>query len=208
MALLIIAPTIKTDAWEKHLRKCGPDIDLRVWPDTGNADDIEFVLAWEHPHGVLARFRNLKCIASLGAGVDHLLQDAGLPRGVPVTRIVDPSMARSMSRYVIMAVLNHCRHFDTFLRNQSLRTWQKLIPRRASKTRIGIMGLGRLGRDAAVKLRALGFPVAGWRRTPEAVEGIDTYTGMDQLEAFLSRSDILICMLPLTPETRGILNAE
>ena len=108
MAFLILAPTIRTDAWEKQLRALAPGMDLRVWPDTGDPDEVRFVLCWRHPHGELDRFRNLACIASMGAGVDHILSDPKLPQ-VPVVRVIDPSMARSMTEYLLLAVLYRMR---------------------------------------------------------------------------------------------------
>ena len=206
MALMIIAPDTKVTSWVKHLDRLAPGIDIRIWPDTGNADEIEFALSWNHPPGELKKYRNLKCIASLGAGVDHLMADPELPAGVPITRVVDHSMAQSMSEYVVLAVLNHCRQFDIYRTDQSQKKWQPRIPLLVAQMRIGIMGLGQLGQDAADKLSALGFPVCGWSRTPKNIEGVACLAGEDAFDEFLSQTRILICMLPLTPSTKGILN--
>ncbi len=206
MALMIIAPDTKVTSWVKHLGQLAPEIDIRIWPDTGNADEIEFALSWNHPPGELKKYRNLKCIASLGAGVDHLMADPELPAGVPITRVVDHSMAQSMSEYAVLAVLNHCRQFDIYRTDQSQKKWQPRIPLLAAQTRIGIMGLGQLGQDAADKLSALGFPVCGWSRTPKNIAGVACLAGEDAFDEFLSQAHILICMLPLTPSTKGILN--
>ena len=208
MALMIIAPDTKTTSWVKYLSKLDPDIDIRIWPETGDADDIEFALSWKHPHGEFKRYKNLKCIASLGAGVDHLLADPDLPAGIPIPRVVEHSMAQSMSEYVILAALNHCRQFETYRSDQSQKIWKPRIPLLATDKRVGIMGLGQLGKDAAGKMHALGFPVSGWSRTPQNIEGVDCLAGSDALGVFLSQSRILICMLPLTPQTRGILNLQ
>jgi glyoxylate/hydroxypyruvate reductase A len=177
-----------------------------VWPAGGDPEDVEFALAWRHPHGELRRFPNLKCIASIGAGVDNILSDPDLPAGVPITRIVDVSVARSMSEYVVMSVLNYCRHTRFFMDREAEEGWQPIIPRLAEKETIGILGLGQLGLDAARKLMALGFKVAGWRRSDQLLDGIATFCGRDQFAAFLAESRILINMLPLTPETKNILN--
>ncbi|MGD8493122.1 MAG: glyoxylate/hydroxypyruvate reductase A [Desulfobacterales bacterium] len=208
MALIIIAPGTKVTSWVKHLGRLAPGIDIRVWPDTGDVDDIEFALSWKHPPGEFKKYRHLKCIASLGAGVDHLMADPDLPAGVPITRVVEHSMAQSMSEYVVLAVLNYCRQFDAYRTDQSQKKWQPRIPLLAADMRIGIMGLGQLGKDAADKLSALGFPVSGWSKTPKSVEGISCFAGAGALNDFLSQTRILICMLPLTPQTRGILNRE
>jgi len=170
MAFLIIMPTMKTSAWARRIRASEPDIDLRVWPATGARDDIEFALAWRHPPGEFRRFPNLKCIASMGAGVDNLLSDPDLPAGVPITRIVDVSVARSMSEYVVMSVLNYCRNTRFFMEREAAEAWQPAIPRLAEKETIGILGVGQLGLDAARKLMALGFKVAVWRRSDQRLD--------------------------------------
>ncbi len=208
MALMIMAPGTKVTSWVKHLSRLEPGIDIRIWPDTGNAADIEFALSWHHPHGEFKKFTNLKCIASLGAGVDHLLADPDLPVGVPISRVVEHSMAQSMSEYVVLAVLNHCRQLDDYRTDQSQKKWQPRIPLLAADMRIGIMGLGQLGYDAAKKLIALGFPVSGWSKTPKTIAEVDCLAGAEALDDFLSQTRILICMLPLTPQTIGILNQK
>ncbi len=206
MAFLIIAPDIKVTSWVKHLTRLEPGIDIRIWPDTGNAEDIEFALSWHHPPGEFNKFKNLKCIASLGAGVDHILADPHLPEGVPITRVVEHSMAQSMSEYVVLAVLNFCRQFDDYRAYQGQSQWHPRKPLLAEDLNIGIMGLGQLGEDAAKKLSYLGFPVTGWSQTPKEIEGIKSLAGKDMLDDFLSQARVLICMLPLTSKTKGILN--
>ena len=206
MAFLIIPTDIKVSSWIKHFSMLDPGIDIRIWPEVGDADDIEFAFSWNHPHGEFKKYKNLKCIASLGAGVDHIMDDPDLPAGVPVTRVVEPSMAQSMSEYAVLGVLNYCRQFDFYRADQSRKKWQPRIPLLAADMRIGIMGLGQLGKDAAGKLSALGFPVSGWSRTPKNIEGIDCLAGEAAFYEFLSQVRILICMLPLTPATKGILN--
>lgn len=208
MALLIIAPDIKPTSWIKHLGELEPGIEIRVWPEVGNSREVEFALCWNHPPGELSKYKNLKCIASLGAGVDHLTRDPHLPDSVPVTRVVEESMAQSMSEYVVLSVLNYCRQFDAYRADQDQRHWQPRKPRLAEDTLIGIMGLGQLGSDAAKKLRYIGFRVSGWSRTPKNINGVQCFAGKDGFENFLSRSQILICLLPLTPSTKGILNRK
>ena len=208
MAFLIIPTDIKVSSWVKHFSTLDPGIDIRIWPEVDDADDIEFAFSWNHPHGEFKKYKNLKCIASLGAGVDHILSDPDLPAGVPVTRVVEPSMSQSMSEYAVLAVLNHCRQFDLYRSDQSQKKWQPRIPLLAADMGIGIMGLGQLGKDAAVKLSHLGFPVTGWSQTPKKIKGVTCLAGEEAFDDFLSRARILICMLPLTPKTRGILNHE
>ena len=208
MALLIIAPDFKVTSWVKHLGALQPGIEIRVWPEAGNASEIEFALCWNHPWGELTKYKNLKCIASLGAGVDHLIRDPDLPDGVPITRVVEHSMAQSMSEYVVLSVLNYCRQFDAYRSDQDQKHWHPRRPRLAEETHIGIMGMGQLGSDAAQKLSSLGFTVSGWSRRPKNMDGVQCFAAEDGFENFLSRSQILICLLPLTPSTKGILNRK
>ncbi|MEJ2639001.1 MAG: glyoxylate/hydroxypyruvate reductase A [Desulfosarcinaceae bacterium] len=207
MPLLLAAPTLKPDAWLRAFKKRAPELEVRVWPEGGDPADIGFIAAWETPPGFFAQFPNLKCIASLGAGVDHLLADPELPEGVFITRVIDPSIARQMSEYLLLHVLRFSRHSRQFDQNAAREVWRPRIPMRAADLTVGIMGMGQLGLDAARKLMPLDFPVIGWRRTAQAVEGVQIFSGPDELPAFLAASRILVCTLPLTRETRGILDA-
>jgi glyoxylate/hydroxypyruvate reductase A len=207
MPLLIATPTQKPDAWVRAFKRFAPELEVRVWPDCGDPADIRFVVAWETPPGFFTRFPNLECIASLGAGVDFLLNDPQLPGPVFITRVIDHSIARQMSEYVLLHVLRFCRHGRRFELDAAREVWRPRVPLRPADLTVGIMGLGQLGMDAAAKLKALDFPVIGWRRTPQSAAGIKTFSGAEELPAFLAQSRILVCMLPLTPQTRGILDA-
>jgi len=206
MAMLFLAPDLKADSWIKHLRNQDPELDLRVWPEVGRAEEVIFVLSWKHPPGEMKKFPKLKCISSLGFGVDHVLRDPDLPAGVPVTRLVDPGMIAAMSEYILTAVLTYTRQFDLYRQDQMQRRWKIRTPKLPQQVRVGIMGLGHLGSDVARKLQSLGFAVSGWSRLPKAIEGISSFAGEEGLVEFLARSDILVCLLPLTPATEGILN--
>lgn len=208
MSMLLISSEMKPSSWTRHIQRLAPEIEVRIWPEAGDVEDIRMVLVWKHPGGVLNRFPNLACIASLGVGVDHVLRDGHLPQNVPITRIVEPSMAQSMSEYVTLAVLNHCRHIKSYGRDQVHKSWRPRVPLLADKIRIGVLGMGQLGAHAAAMLSRFGFAVAGWSRTHKRIDSVDSFAGDGELEPFLNRSDILICMLPLTPSTEGILNRE
>jgi glyoxylate/hydroxypyruvate reductase A len=184
-----------------------PDVDIRVWPDVGNPDEIEFAVVWNMPHGELAKYRNLKAILSPGAGVDHLFADPDLPKAVPIARLTDPRMADRMAEYVATLVLWAHRRFDAYADQQRACVWAPVEQKDAHDRRVGILGLGYLGQAAARRLRPFGFAMRGWSRTPKDEPGVESFHGPNQLDAFFDGLDIVACLLPLTPETRGILGA-
>jgi glyoxylate/hydroxypyruvate reductase A len=208
MALLFVSSVDSAEEWRAELGRRLPDVEMRVWPELGNPEDIEVALVWRPPPGLLAQLPKLKLIAVLGAGVDHLFADPQLPAVVPIVRLVDPYMTVAMSEYVQLQVLRlHCQDV-AYLAQQRRRQWRPLAQPTAAERRIGVLGLGVLGSDAALKLKVLGFDVAGWSRTPKNIRGIACFQGGDGLSALLTRSDILVCLLPLTPETEGILDTR
>lgn len=207
MALLFLSRDDPADAWRDELWRRMPALDVRIWPDAGDPAAIEAALVWRPPPGELRRYPNLKAVLSLGAGVDALVADPTLP-AVPLVRMVDPSLTRGMREYVLTAVLRHHREFDRCARAQKAKAWAYAFPPRAADRRIGVMGLGELGRSVAAMLAGHGFPVAGWSRTAKDVEGISSFAGEEGFGPFLARSDVLVCLLPLTGATRGILNAS
>ena len=168
---------------------------------------VHYAACWKPRPGLLAGYPNLKVIFSLGAGVDHLFLDPALP-DVPVVRVVDPDLTQRMSEWVLLHVLLHHRQQRMYDWQQSERIWvdDRFQPA-AGDVRVGVMGMGELGADAATKLRMVGFDVAGWARTHKALPDIPVFAGAGELDAFLARTEILVCLLPLTPHTRGILNA-
>jgi glyoxylate/hydroxypyruvate reductase A len=148
---------------------------------------------------------NLELIVSVGAGVDHLLEDPTLP-DVPIVRYVDPDLTARMVEYIALQVLFHQRRMSEFLEFQAQRTWRYLPEPAAHEVRVGIMGLGVMGMACADALRTFGFGLRGWSRAPKRLEGVECFAGGGQLDDFLGATDILACILPLTVETRGILN--
>ncbi len=207
IALVIVAPELDPSSWTAALHAVDPDLDIRVWPDDGDKRDIEFAITWNHPAGELLQYPNLRCVASLAAGVDHVLRDRSLPKGIRMTRLVHPLQTSRMTHYVLMAVLNHHRSFERYRKQQAERRWsQEEIVTCSDEVNVGIMGLGNFGVDAAAKLTQIGFHVLGWSRTEKRIERVQTFFGDDQLNAFLPQTDILVCLLPLTPKTSNILN--
>ncbi|MEM7021268.1 MAG: glyoxylate/hydroxypyruvate reductase A [Pseudomonadota bacterium] len=205
MALMFLSPDDPAEAWRDALRARMPDLEVRIWPDVGDPAEIDVALVWAPPPGELSRYPNLRAILSLGAGIDSLLAQP-LP-DLPIARMVDPSLTRSMTEYVLLAVLRHHRSFDCFERAQQSASWDFALPTLASERRVGVMGLGVLGADTARALADHGFDVAGWSRTDKQMPGVETFAGEAALPAFLARTEILVCLLPMTAQTAGILNA-
>lgn len=206
MALLFASSVDDAAAWRAAFAARAPDVDMRVWPETGRVADIDAALVWRPEAGMLASLPALKVVFSLGAGVDHIFADDTLP-GVPVVRLVDPALTSQMVEYVALAVLHRHRLMDDYRAFQARREWRQLPACDTASRRVGIMGLGEIGRACASALAGFGFPVAGWRRGPGRVDGIACFHGADGLAPFLARTDILVCLLPLTPLTEGILDA-
>jgi phosphoglycerate dehydrogenase-like enzyme len=208
MVLLYRSQSDSAELWLAELRKFIPDLEMRVFPEIGNPEDIDAALVWKPQPGLLASLPNLKLIVSLGAGVDHLLADTTTPRHVPIARLVDPYMTEAMSEYVLTQVLRIHRQDFAYRAQQRERVWHELAQPNAFERRVGVLGLGELGSDAARKLAVLGFNVAGWSRRERRLPGLESFHGPDGLMALARRSDILVCLLPLTRETVGILDAR
>lgn len=208
MALLFQATGWATEPWLEALQRLAPDADIRVWPDIGNPADIDYALVWKPPQDLLSSLPNLRVIFSLGAGVDHLLHLPDLPQNTPIVRVADADLTARMSEYIVLHVLMHHRRQRDYDDLQAKREWREMRQPAAGEVRIGIMGLGVLGRDAATKLSGLGFQVAGWSRTQKQISGIECFAGEEGLRPFLNRTDILVCLLPLTKATRGLLNLD
>jgi glyoxylate/hydroxypyruvate reductase A len=206
VTLLVAITAWEVAPWVERFRRLLPDRPVVALGEAVDPADVRYAAAWKHPPGSLAGLQNLRAIFSLGAGVDHLMDDPALP-DVPVVRAVDPDLTDRMSEYVVLHCLLHLRQQRRYDAQQREKLW--LDDRRqpaAREVRVGIMGLGVLGQDAATKLRVMGFEVAGWSRSPKAADGIATFSGAEGFGPFLARTDILVCLLPLTDDTRGILN--
>jgi glyoxylate/hydroxypyruvate reductase A len=205
MCILYMADSADADKWRDRLSTLAPELEFRQWPDVGNPMEVKYLLAWEPPAN-LAQFRNLRVLYSAGAGVDQF--DLGqISSQVSLVRLVDSSMAAIMAEYVLFAVLALHRDMLTYRENQRAQLWQPLPLVHASQRRIGVMGVGNLGRATLDRLRPLGFQLSGWNRSLKEIPSGHCYVGPDQLDEFLGQCDILVNMLPLTPETNGILNA-
>lgn len=205
-AFLFVTPTWDGDQWVNEMRRALPRHDIRKWPATGKVADVHYAAAWLPPPHVLRDLPNLKVIFSLGAGVDAILSDPTLPEGVPIVRVNSPDLTMRMSEHIVMHVLMHHRQQARILENQRLKKWDPFPQHAASALRVGILGLGVLGEDAARKLALLGFQVAGWSRSRKSIYGVSSFAGPGELDDFLARTDILVCLLPATSETDGLIN--
>ena len=208
MVLLVNAPTENGNAWREMFLELDPSLEVRVWPDVGDPAEVDVAFAWRTQPGDLARYPNLRAVFSLGAGVDGMLADPAFPRQVPLVRMVDPNLGVLMTEYVLAAVLRHHCELDHYHLLQQAGRWEKRVRPPAGERVVGIMGLGELGTRAAVALRGLGFNVRGWSRRIRPVPGVETCAGDAGLSALLASSQILVCLLPLTAQTRGILSAS
>ncbi len=207
MALLFASTVDDPVAWAAALDAHEPGIDMRVWPDAAPVGDIDAALVWRPERGMLAGLPNLRVVFSLGAGVDHIFADSLLP-DVPVVRLVDPALTSQMVEYVVLAVLHRHRRMDEYRAFQAQSEWRQLPACDTARQRVGVMGVGAIGMACAQALQALGFAVAGWRRGGDHMTDMECFHGADGLGPFLARSDILVCLLPLTDETTGILDEE
>lgn len=209
MTLLFCSAVDSAEAYRRALAKQLPGMALRVHPDIGPPEDITYALVWNPPAGLLASLPNLRAVFNLGAGVDAILADnSALPADVPLIRLADAGMAPQMTEWVLHGVLRFHRRFDDYEREQAAGRWTRLDVPPAGGVRVGLMGLGVLGQAVAGALVSLGYAVRGWSRRPKAVPGVTTFDGDGGLAPFLADTDILVCLLPLTEDTRGVLNAE
>jgi glyoxylate/hydroxypyruvate reductase A len=209
MAVLLSTKASTMEGWRDALLALEPGLDIRMFPDAGDPAAIEAAVVWtSHDMAELRRYPNLRLIVSMGAGVDHLMRPPGPPPGVPVARLVDTRLTQGMTEWVLLNVLRFHRQDPEYRAQQAQHLWRELPAPDTAARRIGMLGLGELGRDAATRLRQLGFPVMGWSRRPKSVPGVECFHGDAGLAAMLPQSDILVCLLPLTPETRGLLKAE
>jgi glyoxylate/hydroxypyruvate reductase A len=203
---LLLAITWDVEPWVERFQALLPDRPVVALGEPFDRRTVRYAATWGPKPGSLSGLPMLEAIFSLGAGVDHLMNYPGLP-DVPIVRVVHDDLTDRMSEYVVLHCLMALRDQRRYDAQQRERVWDPdRAPPRASEVRVGILGFGVLGQDAARKLKVLGFDVAGWSRNPRKVPEFPTFAGDVERDAFLARTDILISLVPLTPDTRGILN--
>lgn len=192
--------------WAQLLAQLAPEATFRQWPEVGDPQQVDYLIAWQPPQNIMQTFPNLKVLFSVGAGVDQF-DYASLPPELPVVRMIEPGLTQGMVEYVTFAVLALHRGMPRYLQQQRQQRWQEQPTPVAGACRIGVMGAGTLGEAVLRPLVAFGYPCASWSRSTKTIDGVRCYAGDAQLGAFLASSDILVCLLPLTASTEGILNA-
>jgi glyoxylate/hydroxypyruvate reductase A len=198
---------VNQDAWLHDLRSALPHAEIRVW-QSGDTAPADYAIVWKPPFEMLQGRPDLKAVFNLGAGVDAILKLNVVPDHLPLVRIDDGGMAVQMAEFATHAVLRYYRRLDQYERQARLGQWKPLPPFERADFGIGVLGLGVLGQCICESLQHFGFQVSGWSRSPKALPGVKAYAGSEQLDAFLRGARVLICMLPLTPDTAGILNRE
>jgi glyoxylate/hydroxypyruvate reductase A len=208
MSILLLVPPGWGGLWQNPLSVGGRKVYAHG-VDAYDPAEIVYAVSFRPPPGLLKSLPNLKAVFSLGAGVDGFLLDPDFPKDKPLIRFVDPTLSGEMAQFAVLHVLMQHRTAGFFKEAQAESKWrQRMLPRATEATRVGILGLGEIGVVCAERLRDLGFPVTGWSRTRKTVEGVKSYAGAEELDAFLGGCDFLICVLPLTPDTRHVLRAE
>jgi glyoxylate/hydroxypyruvate reductase A len=209
MTIVVSLPAAdKTEWWCQMLRDLMPDWNIYPIDQVPDPDAVTYSVLWRPATGSMKPFRNLKAIVSLGAGIDHVLADEQLPTHVPIIRTVGTDLTQRMKEYVALHVLRHHRELPAIQANQARQLWEQIVVPPAPQRRVGVMGLGNLGGVAADLLKQIGFEVRGWSRSPKDLPGIQCFSGSEGFGAFLEGTEILVCLLPLTESTRGILNAD
>jgi glyoxylate/hydroxypyruvate reductase len=208
MSLLIAISGWDPRPWRRRLEALLPSCSIATLDEPFDRASVRYALSWRHPAGALAGLPRLKAIFSLGAGVDHVFADPSLP-DKPIVRVVDPDLTDRMSEWVVMHALVHLRQLRRYERQQRERVWADDDEQpKAAAVQVGVLGLGVLGKDAATKLKALGFKVAGWSASPKSLPGVVCFSGADGLKHLLAQTDMLVVLLPLTEATHGLIDAS
>ena len=205
--LLLHLSDVDEASWAEKLRVALAPYPVVRRGDAFDPAEVRYIFVWKPKPEAFDGLTGLKAVLSLGAGVDALMKHPRLP-DVPIVRFVDADLSQRMSDYVVAHVTMHHRLYTRFRADQKARRWSQLYPPAASETSVGIMGMGVLGQDAVARLKPLGFTLRSWSRTPKTIEGVEGFAGMESFDRFLAGTDILVNLLPLTPETTGILNYE
>lgn len=203
-SILFSSTGFSEQEWVSRIKALAPDREIYTQPHPS----VEYAFLWKHPHGQLKDLPNLKVLFSLGAGVDHILSDKDIP-DLPIVRAISDDLTARMSEFVIWQVLDHHRRGAFYRKNQLEKSWTDAgYQPAAHQIKVGILGLGELGRDAALKLSNIGFEVSGWSQSQKQIENVVCFAGRENVPDFLNQLDILVCLLPHTPQTENILDQK
>jgi glyoxylate/hydroxypyruvate reductase len=203
--LLLCTAGEDAPAWVAALRHALPTARVDLWP-AAEANAADYALVWRPPHELWRDLGRVKAIFNLGAGVDGLAGAVGLARSARIVRLEDAGMGQQMAEYVCHAVLRRYREFDVYAEQQQAGLWRPRPRANKQEFGVGLLGLGSLGTVVATALRPFGFPLRGWSRRPRQVAGVASFSGAGELDAFLATAQVLVCLLPLTPDTQGLLD--
>lgn len=208
MKVLFVAGDPKPERWTVPIKALLPEADVHAWNPDGPAVDADYAIVWQPPAELFQRERQLKAVFNLGAGIDGLLAVPNLPADLPVVRLEDAGMSVQMAEYVLHQLLEASREMEKYREQQRQGVWKIHRPIKRSEWPVGVMGLGHIGKRVARTLADLDYQVNGWARSEHTVEGVTTWAGQDNLGEFLSATRILVNTLPLTDETRDILDYD
>jgi glyoxylate/hydroxypyruvate reductase A len=207
MTLLFKIDDARGQVWKSLFQRHAPDIDVRLESDIGDPADVRYFASWIAPKALHTTYPNLEVVFATSAGVDQF-DLSELPPHIEVVRMLDPGIAQGIVEYVCFSVLSLHREMPLYLSQQRQNQWNTRPLLHASQRRVGVMGLGQLGVAALESLKPFGFALSGWARSAKDIDGVQCFAGQEQLTPFLNQCDILICLLPLTDDTRGIINAQ
>ena len=205
MSVLVISPGRDPEVWATELRNQHPGMNVYVYPEEHDKEEVEFAISWKHPRGIYKNYPNLKVIASMGAGVDHITSDPDIPEHIKITRVIDEDLSTDMSAFVLGLILDHLRNISL---HHASKKWEPKKYMRVRDVKDGVMGLGVLGTAVAKTLQLNGFEVLGWANSGRELQGIRTYSGKAHLDEFLEHTNVLVNLLPLTSLTENILNKK
>ena len=208
MKILFVAGDPKPERWTVPIRELLPDAEIYVWDPDGPAVNADYAIVWQPPSALFEREKNLKAVFNLGAGIDGLLKVPNLPKDLTVVRLEDAGMSAQMAEYVLHQLLEANREMETYREQQRQGVWKIHRPMKRSEWPVGVMGLGHIGKRVARTLAALDYRVSGWARGEHSLEGVSTHAGPDQLAGVLKSTRALVNTLPLTDETRDIINYD
>lgn len=205
MSILLISRTRNMEPYRDALLQLDSNLDVEIWPDIQSRERVNFAVAWKQPTNQFSQYPNLKVVSSLGAGADHLLKDTSIPQSVALTRIVAPTLTEQMCDYVTLSTLSMLRRMHEYSRQQVWADWKPQTQYSKKELMVGVMGLGSIGKEVAVRLSDNGFNVSGWSQSKKTIPNVVTYS-KEQVDAFLASTNVLVCLLPLTSETKDILS--